>query len=220
MANRKDVNNRKDLIAAISDLKEKETLILVKSRLSNGDDPFDITKDCQEGLKEVGLRYEKHEYYLAGLIMAGEIFQQVMELLQPSIKNKFSSKEMGTILIGTARGDIHYIGKTIAAMLLTSNGFTVHDLGVDVPPAEFLAHTKEIKPDILGISGLVTSSYDSMKETVDLIRLSDDAMISSMPIIIGGNQLNDQVCEYIGADYWVDDAMLGVRLCKELVGGS
>jgi len=220
MAKTKDANKRKALIAAISDLKEKETLSLVKSMLSDGDDPFEITKDCQEGLKEVGVRYEKHEYYLAGLIMAGEIFQQVMELLQPSIKTKFSSEERGTILIGTARGDIHYIGKTIAAMLLTSNGFTVQDLGVDVPPAEFLAHIKEIKPDILGISGLVTSSYDSMKETVDLIRLSDDRTISSIPIIIGGNQLNDQVCQYIGADYWVDDAMLGVRLCKELVAHS
>ena len=220
MAKTKDANKRKALIAAISDLKEKETLSLVKSMLSDGDDPFEITKDCQEGLKEVGVRYEKHEYYLAGLIMAGEIFQQVMELLQPSIKTKFSSEERGTILIGTARGDIHYIGKTIAAMLLTSNGFTVQDLGVDVPPAEFLAHIKEIKPDILGISGLVTSSYDSMKETVDLIRLSDDRTISSIPIIIGGNQLNDQVCQYIGADYWVDDAMLCVRLCKELVAHS
>jgi methanogenic corrinoid protein MtbC1 len=90
-------------------------------------------------------------------------------------------------------------------------------LGVDVPPAEFLAQATALKPDIIGLSGLLTLSYDSMQQTVQLLRNSEDEAVSSIPIIIGGNQLNDQVCRYVGADYWVTDAMHGVRLCQRLL---
>jgi methanogenic corrinoid protein MtbC1 len=98
-----------------------------------------------------------------------------------------------------------------------SYGFTVHDLGIDVSPSEFLLQTIQVKPDIIGLSGLLTSSYDAMKETINLIRISGEHAISGIPIIIGGNQINEQVCEYVGADYWVNDAMTGVRLCQKLL---
>jgi methanogenic corrinoid protein MtbC1 len=208
---------RQNFIAQVADLNEQEVLSLVESRLASGNNPLTIIEDCQEGLRIVGQRYEQQQYYLAGLIMAGEIFREVMEMVQPVIEEEFSGYESGKILLGTVRGDIHDIGKNNLSMLLTCYGFSVFDLGVDVPPAEFLLQAMQIQPDIIGLSGLLTSSYDAMKETIDLIRMSGETEITAVPIIIGGNQLNDQVCVFVGADYWVNDAMTGVRLCQQLM---
>jgi methanogenic corrinoid protein MtbC1 len=210
-------NPRAELIRRVADLKEQEALALVQTRLEMNDDPLHIVEDCQEGLQQVGERYERQEYYLSGLIMAGEIFREAMEILTPIIEVRFSGNENGVILLGTVAGDIHDIGKNNLSLLLTSYGFTVHDMGVDVPPSEFLYKALEIRPDIIGLSGLLTSSYDSMRETVQLIHKSTDRQIAATPIVLGGNQLNEQVCEYIGADEWVSDAMTGVRLCQRLI---
>lgn len=212
-------SRRLALIAHVADLEENEVLSLVEARIADGHDPLAIIEDCQEGLRQVGERYERQEYYLSGLIMAGEIFREVMEMVQPLIVEKFTGSESGTILLGTVKGDIHDIGKNNLSMLLTCYGFSVHDLGVDVSPSEFLLQAVQIRPDIIGLSGLLTSSYDAMKETIELLRISGDAAIAAVPIIIGGNQLNEQVCRYVGADYWVNDAMTGVRLCQEMLNG-
>jgi methanogenic corrinoid protein MtbC1 len=210
---------RLTLIAHVADLNENEVLSLVEARVANGHDPLAIIEDCQEGLRQVGERYEQQQYFLSGLIMAGEIFREVMEIVQPSIEEKFTGNESGTILLGTVKGDIHDIGKNNLSMLLTCYGFSVYDLGVDVPPSEFLLQAMQVRPDIIGLSGLLTSSYDAMKETIDLLRISGDAAIAALPIIIGGNQLNEQVCRYVGADFWVNDAMTGVRLCQDVLNG-
>lgn len=218
MTNQPESNDlRALLVANIADLNETAAISLVEKRINRGDDPLAITQDCQEGLRIVGERYEQQIYYLAGLIMAGEIFRQVMELLQPIIEDGISGDDSGVILIGTVRGDIHDIGKNNLSMLLTSYGFTVHDLGVDVPPVEFLHQATKIRPNVIGLSGLLTSSYDSMKETIRLLRTAGEQAVAAMPIIIGGNQLNAQVCTYVGADFWVNDAMTGVRICQDII---
>ncbi|MBN1965674.1 MAG: cobalamin-dependent protein [Anaerolineae bacterium] len=208
---------RAALITAISDLEEEQALALVRQRLEAGDDPLVIVKDCQEGLQQVGVRYEQQEYYLAGLIMGGEIFREIMEILQPIIEEQLTGNETGTILLGTVQGDIHDIGKNNLNMLLTCHGFTVHDLGVDVSPADFLLQAMQLKPDVIGLSGLMTSSYDAMRETITLLRNAGDSTFAAIPIVIGGYQLNEQVCHYVKADYWVNDAMSGVRLCQRLL---
>ncbi|MBE2198371.1 MAG: cobalamin B12-binding domain-containing protein [Anaerolinea sp.] len=208
---------RLTLIAHVADLHENEVLSLVETRIAAGHDPLLIIEDCQEGLRQVGERYEQQQYYLSGLIMAGEIFREVMEMAQPIIAEKFTGNETGAILLGTVKGDIHDIGKNNLSMLLTCYGFSVYDLGVDVSPSEFLLQAMQRRPNIIGLSGLLTSSYDAMKETIRLIRISGDATIAAIPVVIGGNQLNEQVCQYVGADYWVNDAMTGVRLCQKLL---
>lgn len=214
----KNQDKRAELVRLVADLNETVALSLVDARIQTGEDPLAIVEDCQEGLRQVGVLYEQRVYYLSGLIMAGEIFREAMELLGPMIKVRFSGSETGTILLGTVSGDIHDIGKNSLSMLLTSYGFTVHDLGVDVAPAEFLLKAIQVKPDIIGLSGLLTSSFEAMRETIHLIRSSGENGVSTLPIIIGGNQLNQQVCQYVGADYWVTDAMTGVRLCQQLLG--
>ena len=210
-------NLRSQFVNHVADLNEIQVLDMVKARIASNEDPLQIVEDCQEGLRQVGERYERREYFLAGLIMAGEIFREVMELLEPIIEHRFTGNETGMVLLGTVQGDIHDIGKNNIQMLLTSYGFTVHDLGVDVPPAEFLLKAIQVKPDIIGLSGLLTSSYDAMKRTINLVRMSGEKGMADLPIIIGGNQLNQQVCEYVGANYWVNDAMSGVRISQELM---
>jgi methanogenic corrinoid protein MtbC1 len=201
------------LIVAISDLQEETALALVRRRLDAGDDPLLIIEDCKEGMRQVGVRYEQHEYYLAGLIMAGEIFRQVMELLQPVVEHQISGQASGRILLGTVEGDIHDLGKNIVNMLLSCHNFVVCDLGVDVSPVAFAEQAAQVQPHLVGLSGLLTSSYDAMRETIALLR----AQGYRGPTIIGGGQLSDEVCQYVGADHWTTDAISGVELCQRLV---
>ena len=204
------------LIKAIADLQEEIALTYVRQRLASGDDSLLIIEDCQEGMRQVGLRYERNEYYLAGLIMAGEIFSQVMELLQPVIERQVSGQATGRILLGTVQGDIHDLGKNIVNMLLSCHNFVVYDLGVDVPPATFAEQATKVQPHIVGLSGLLTSSYDTMRETISLLRTCG----FENPIIIGGGQLTDEVCQYVCADHWTTDAVKGVELCQRLISGQ
>jgi methanogenic corrinoid protein MtbC1 len=201
------------LIAAITDLKEETALALVRRRLDRGDSPLLVIKDCQEGLRRVGLLYERQEYYLAGLIMAGEVFREAAELVQPVIERQGSGNAPARILLGTVEGDIHDLGKNIVSVLLGCHDFAVHDLGVDVPPTTFSGEAVHFMPHVVGLSGLVASAYEAMRETVVLLR----AQGYGGAIVIGGGQLGEQVCEYVGADYWTTDAVAGVELCSRLV---
>jgi methanogenic corrinoid protein MtbC1 len=203
------------LITAIADLQEETALALVRQRLDSGDDPLLIIKDCQEGLRQVDLLYERQAYFLAGLIMAGEIFRGVMELVQPVVERRVAGKASARILLGTVEGDIHDLGKNIVSVLLGCHNFAVHDLGVDVPPITFAEQATQLLPDVVGLSGLVASAYDAMRETVVLLR----AQGYRRPIVIGGGQLSGKVCQYVGADYWTTDAIAGVELCRRLIAG-
>jgi methylmalonyl-CoA mutase cobalamin-binding domain/chain len=205
------------LIHLLADLEEDAVLKLVQERLGTGHDPLKILENCNEGMRIVGERYERGEYYIAGLIMSGEIFREVVELIQPLMVNRANQKPSGRILMGTVSGDIHDIGKNMVGMLLACYGFTVIDLGVDVPPAEFAAKAVELKPDIVGLSGLITASFEMMKQTISALRVESEKHNLLFPIIIGGGMIDDQVCRYVGADYWLKDAMAGVRLCQSLL---
>lgn len=201
------------LAADVADLREAEVLRAVRERLARGDDPVGVIEECQAGMRLVGERYSQRRYYLSGLIMAGDILRQVMEIVQPSLEERFSGDAGARVLLGTVEGDIHDLGKNIFAMLARCHGLTVHDLGVDVPPARFADEFDRLKPDIVGLSGLLTASYDPMRETVTLLRRRGAAV----PVIIGG-QIDEQVCRYVGADHFVTDAMEGVHLCRRLAG--
>ena len=207
---------RQQLIQLLNDLDEDAVLHQVRQRLSRGDDPLQIIADCNEGMRLVGQRYERGEYFVSGLIMSGEIFREVVELVQPLLQQA-KGRPSGTVLVGTVSGDIHDIGKNIAGMLLACYGFTVIDLGVDVPPAVFASKAIELKPDVVGLSGLITASFDAMKMTVAALRAQAREQHCSFPIVIGGGMIDEQVCRYVGADYWVSNAMDGVRLCQRLI---
>lgn len=212
--------SRNRLSALIADLEEEAVLALARERLAAGDDPLQIIDDCNAGMQVVGQRYENGEYFVSALIMSGEIFREVVELVQPLLAKRANGQSLGLVLIGTVSGDIHDIGKNILGMLLSCHGFTVIDMGVDVPPENFAQKALEVKPDIVGLSGLITASFDVMKETVTVLREKAASANVSFPILIGGSNIDEQVCRYVGADYWEKDAMSGVRLCQELMANG
>jgi len=209
-------NFREALIQNMAELNEDEVLAIVKERMAQGENPFHLVEACRAGVQLVGERYERRDYFLSGLIMAGEIFQEVMQILGPAITDQYKGNELGSILLGTVAGDIHNIGKNILSMLLTSYGFTVRDLGVDVPPEEFVQNALEMHPGAVGLSGLLTSSFESMKETIAMIRQAGGPL-AQIPIVVGGGTTDAQVCEFVGADNWANDAMVGVRIFKKLL---
>lgn len=211
---------RQALIEGITELDENGVLAAVRASLGAGEDPAAVIAAGEEGMRRVGERYEQGEYYLSGLIMAGEIFRQMLEIARPALEASLSGEGSGRILIGTVQGDIHDIGKTIFQIALRSFGFTVEDLGVDVPPRMFAEAAAKWRPDIVGLSGLLSSTYEIMRETVELLRAAATPDSAPVPIIIGGGLINEQVRRFVGADYWSRDAIAGVRLCQQILSES
>ena len=208
------------VVELLADLEEDAVLELVRQRLAAGDDPLKIIEDCNAGMRAVGERYEQGVYFLSGLIMAGEIFREVMEIAQPALEGHTSKQASGKVLLGTVQGDIHDIGKDMVGMLLTCFGFTVIDLGVDVAPGVFVEQVALHQPDVVGLSGVLSASHAVMRETVDLLRAHAQQTGRQVPIIIGGGMIDDQINQFVGADYWVPDAMSGVHLCQKLIAGD
>jgi methanogenic corrinoid protein MtbC1 len=202
-----------ELSNQLAELNEDAVISLVSKQLKEGADPLHIVEECQKGVRIVGEKYEKGIYYISGLIMAGEILHQVGEMVFPLLKSNVTGNESGSVLLGTVSGDIHYIGKDIVKVLLQCFGFTVTDIGVDVPAKEFLAKTLEIKPHIVGISCLLSSCYNSLVDTIKLIRKETNPS----PAIIIGGFVDEQACQFIGADAWANDAMAGIRICQEIM---
>lgn len=213
-------DQQNQLVELLADLEEEAVLELARQRAAAGDDPLQIIQDCNAGMRRVGERYEQGHYFLSGLIMAGEIFREVVELVQPRLAGQASKQASGQVLLGTVQGDIHDIGKDMVGMLLTCYGFTVIDLGVDVAPAEFAEQVLQHRPDIVGLSGVLTASHAAMRETVSLLREGAQRAGLKFPIIIGGGMIDDQICSYVGADAWGADAMSGVHLCQKLMAGA
>ncbi len=204
-----------ELVRAIADLDEPVALGLAEAALAAGESPLAITQAGEEGMRLVGELYERGTYYLSGLIMAGEIFRGILARLGPELEAEQSGGASGRVLVGTVQGDIHDIGKNILATVLRGFGFSVHDLGVDVSPARFLEEAGAFAPDVVGLSGLTSASYASMRDTVDVFRAAGGEL-ADLPIVIGGVVVDETVARYTGARYWASDAMEGVRICEEL----
>jgi 5-methyltetrahydrofolate--homocysteine methyltransferase len=162
-------------------------------------------------MEVVGEKYERNEYFLAELIMAGETMKEGMKTLEPHLKAG-ELKRVGKVVIGTVRGDLHDIGKNIVATLLSAAGFDVIDLGVDVPPEKFVEAVKENSPDIVGMSALLTTT---MVEMEDIIKeLKKAGLRDKVKVIIGGAPITREYAEKIGADAAARDAVEGVNICK------
>lgn len=211
----------KELIKAISELQEDEALRLVQQALDKGEDPNRILGDCQAAMKIVGDCYEKSDYFLPELIMAGHVLEKVSEIVKPKLQSKGTTRSAdggkGKVVLGSVRGDMHDIGKRIVAFLLDVNGFEVHDLGVDVSEEKFVQTIKEVKPQVVALSGLLTSVYDSMQSTVAAIKKA--GLRNKVKIMIGGGQIDERVKEYVGADAYGKDAMAAVLLAERWILG-
>ena len=204
-----------DLLAAMIDMKESEALEITRSLLDSGEDPVSILETCTRAMETVGKRFEEGTYFLPELMMAGEILSQISALVKPMLKGEVTTQKRGKVLMGTVQGDIHDIGKDIVTFLLDVNGFEVRDIGIDVPPETFVETIREFKPQVVGMSGLLTVAYESMKKTVQAIE--EAGLRDQVKIMIGGGLMDDKVCEYAGADAFGRDAMAGVALAKKWI---
>lgn len=204
------------LVSIVAELREDEALQLVKNMLTAGENPLMILEACRKAVEIVGERFEKAEYFLPDLIMAGEILKEITELVKPKMEMIDEVKRLGKIVIGTVQGDIHDIGKDVVTFMLDANGFDVYDLGIDVPPQAFVEKIREVKPEVVALSGLLTLAFDAMKATIDAITLAD--LRDHVKIMIGGSQVDERIKEYTKADAYGSDAMAAVSLAKEWVG--
>jgi 5-methyltetrahydrofolate--homocysteine methyltransferase len=190
---------------------------VAKDLIEGGEDPLKILEACKDAMNMVGKRFEKGEYFLPELIMAGEMLNQISEILKPKLKGEAASESLGKVIVGTVKGDIHDIGKDIVCFMLDVNGFEVIDLGIDVPVEKFVDSIKETGSTVLGLSGFLTLAYDSMKETVDAIQ--EAGLRDGIKIMIGGGQIDEKVKDFSGADAFGTDAMDAVKLAKGWIGG-
>jgi 5-methyltetrahydrofolate--homocysteine methyltransferase len=205
------------LIDAFVDIREKEALKRAEELLAEGTPPMAILDACREALDIIGQRFERKEAFVPELIMAGEMMNAITEMVKPKLTQEKPTAPLGKVLMGTVEGDIHDIGKDVVVFMLESNGFEVIDLGIDVAPDAFVQKIAEAQPDVIGLSGLLTLAFESMKETVDAIR--EAGLRDRVKIMIGGAPVDEHVQEYSGADGWGKDAMEAVALAKQWVGG-
>ncbi len=203
-----------DLANAIADLKEDEAKQIVKDKIDSGVNPMSIVDECRKGMEIVGERYKNKEYFLGELIMSGEIFKEAMAVVEPKLMAGQSSKPIAKMVLGTAKGDIHNIGKDIVGTLLKAAGFEIYDMGIDVAPEVFVNKVKETGAPLLGISGLLTPSFESMKLTIQALEAA--GLRNKVKVIIGGGIVTEVVRKYVGADAFTDDAPEGVEICKKL----
>jgi methanogenic corrinoid protein MtbC1 len=208
----------KELTKAIANLEKDEVLRLTQEKLDGGEEPKLILDEGRKGMETVGKRFSDGEYFLPELIYSGEIFKQVSELVKPKLKADATSEKLGKVVIGTVAGDIHDIGKDIVVFMLDVSGFEVYDLGIDVPSQKFVEKIKETNAPIVGLSGFLTLAFDSMKETVDVIKAA--GLRDKVKIMIGGGQIDEQIMKYTGADAYGRDAMTGVALAKQWLGAK
>ena len=196
---------------ALAGLEEDTAIRLVEEALAAGVPALAILNACQAGMVEVGARFEAQDYFVSDLMMSGEIFKLIGVLLEPGLKAG-GGASAGTVVLGTVKGDIHDIGKDIVANMLKSANIEVIDLGVDVSPAKFIAALKDSGATILGLSGLLTLAFDSMKATI--AALGEAGMRGQVRVMIGGGPVDATVCRVVGADDWGADAQHAVRIAK------
>jgi dimethylamine corrinoid protein len=206
------------LSEAIIELERDKVIDMVKTRVEKGEDPVVIVDECRRGMTAVGDKYQKGEYFLAELMLAAEIFKNAVSLLKPYLSKTASPKKKGKMVLATLKGDIHDLGKDIFAILLDTHGFEVHNLGIDVDPTVLVDKVKEVKPDFVGFSALMTTTFPVMKRAVEM--LEKEGFRKRLKLMIGGGVTTPAVAEFVGADFQTTDAIEGVNYCKKMAGGK
>src|SRR5512136_1943159 len=202
------------LVEAITEMREEDAVRLAQEELRTGTPPVEVLDHCRDAMAIIGQRFEAGDCFVPQFILAGEILRQISDVVKPQLTQAADVKKIGKVVIGTVEGDIHDIGKDIVTFMLDVNGFDVKDLGVDVPAAKFIEAVKDLKPQVVGLSGFLTLAYDPMKNTVQAMR---DAGFTGK-IMIGGGQIDEQIRQYTGADGYGKDAMAAVSLAKGWIG--
>ncbi|MBQ4370252.1 MAG: cobalamin-dependent protein [Oscillospiraceae bacterium] len=201
--------SKQRLILAYGELDEQKVVAETTALLSQGYGKKDVFALLRQGMKEVEQRYAAGEYYIADLIMSGTIFRSAMAL--PGMHTDGQSPYIGRIVMGTVSEDIHDLGKNTIAGLLAASGFEVIDLGISVSPERFVGAVAKYKPDILSMSGVISSAGVFMKNTVEL--LDATGLREGLKILAGGSLIHEPICRNIGVDYFSHDPLDGLSVC-------
>jgi corrinoid protein of di/trimethylamine methyltransferase len=212
------VNDRfKAMAQSVIDGEAEEARRLAQQSVAQGVDPLDaINKGFVAGLNQVGDEFSCGTRFLPDLVMAGEAMKAALSVLEPELSKRGTAREMlGKVVIGTVKGDIHDIGKTIVATMLSASGFQVYDLGHDVPAEKFVEKAREVNADIVGLSALLTTT---MVKQRDVIKALDEAGLrQKVKVMVGGAPVTRGWVEEIGADGYSEDAVGAVTVAKKLL---
>ena len=198
---------------ALQNLEEEHVLELTRQALDDGLSPLDVIQHgLAPGITEVGSLFEQGEYFLPELLVAADAFTTAIEIVKPHL-SKAAAGDKGAVVIGTVKGDIHEIGKNVVKLMLEVAGFTVHDLGIDVPLQAFVDKQRETGAEVVAASALLSSTMPLLKDLVEL------AKAEGLPaaVIVGGAPVKDWLAKEYGADGYSPDAVTAVRLVEEIV---
>ncbi len=204
------------LIKAILDMDGDEAIRIVNERVAANEDPMGILDCGKEALTTIGELFEKQEFFLAELVMGGQIFKDIADIVSPLLKSE-GAESKGRILMGTVQSDIHDLGKNLVVLMLEISGFDVLDIGVDQTAEDFIEAIKEFDPHVIGLSGLLTVAFTSMQKIVAEIEKA--GLRDGRKIMIGGSQMDDHVNKLVGADGFGTDAMKAVELSRNWCEG-
>ena len=175
-----------------------------------------IEEALNPGMQVVGDRYERGEYFIPDLMMAAEAMKAAMAVFEPVLMARREQRQvLGTVVIGTVEGDIHEIGKSLVATMLSTVGFRVHDLGVDVPASEFVAQVRETGANVVGLSALLTTTMRNQEAVI--AALKEAGLREQVKVIIGGAPTNPEWAQIIGADAYAENANEAVEVVRRLL---
>jgi len=208
----------KNMAQAVIDGDDEAAAALAQQALDQGIDPLEaINKGFTPGMDVVGELYSTGEYFLPDLILGGEAMKAALAVLEPALKAAGQAREvLGKVVLGTVKGDIHEIGKSLVGSMLAANGFEVYDLGIDIESSEFVAKVQEYQADILGLSALLTTTMLHQREVIQL--LEEAGIRDQVKVMVGGCPVTPGWAEEIGADGFAEDAAGAVAIAKRLVG--
>lgn len=204
---------RREIVQSVIELNLDKTLSLCRVALEKGLNVEEVLNSLVEGLNEIGERYERKEYFLAELIAAGELMKAATQIIKSHITMKGIQLRRTRMVIGTVEGDIHDIGKNLVITIVSTLGLDVIDLGVDVPAERFVEAVKRYKPEILGISALLTTTMPQMKKVIGLLKKT--GLRNTVKVIIGGRPITQEFATKIGADTYAEDAFKA----REVING-
>ncbi|MBA7540762.1 Methionine synthase [subsurface metagenome] len=191
---------------------------LTKKAVDEGEKPLDIIdKGLMKGMNVVGERFKAGDMFIPEVLMSAKAMGAGMEIVKPLFVGG-EVPSQGKVVLGTVKGDLHDIGKRLVGMIMESGGMVVKDLGIDVSPEKFVEAVKEKKPDIVGMSALLTTTMLAMKDTIEI--LEEEGLRDSVKVIIGGAPVTSDFAKEIGADGWAPDAITAKELAMQLVGGK
>lgn len=204
-----------ELAQSVIDGKLDRVLEVTRQAIELGSDPEEIINEgLIKGMNVVGVRFKAGDMFVPEVLMCARAMSGGMELVKPLLLGK-DMPSAGKVLIGTVKGDLHDIGKNLVGMLLESTGFNVINMGTDISTEQFIQAIKEHKPDILGLSALLTTTMLGMKDIID--QLVEEGMRDKIKVIIGGAPISQDFSDEIGADGFAPDAASATELCQKLL---